>query len=206
MAQANDDLAAARRAREAADKAATDVRTPPKHTVWDLPCRGMRGRELFGFPFRSDASLVSPLPGQAANLAEIEYTTTDPFHTEDPNTAVSALAPWRVRKDHFKGFSQAQKEDILATQAAQLEDRSRRQAADRDAELQFAAQQEAIRKALEVKAMQVDQFKRDQAAQAAAFLQQQKQMKTTRDMEMHKLYTTNVPTDGFFSRFGTSAR
>lgn len=31
-------------------------------------------------------------------------------------------------------------------------------------------------------------------------------MKTTRDAEMNKLYTSNVPTDGFFSRFGTSAR
>lgn len=152
---------------------------------------------------------ASPLPAeppQAANLAEIEYTTADPFHTEDPTTAVSALAPWRVRIDHFKGFSQQQKEDILATQAAQLEDRSRREAADRDAELVFAAQQEAIRKALEVKAMNVDQFKREQASQAAAFLQQQKQMKTTRDDEMQRLYTANAPTDAFFSRFGTSAR
>lgn len=87
----------------------------------------------------------------AANLAEIEYSTTDAFHTEDPNAAVSALAPWRVRKDHFKGFSQFQKEEILATQAAQLEDRSRRQAQERDDELNFAAQQEAIRRALEAR-------------------------------------------------------
>lgn len=159
-----------------------------------------------------DAALSAPLltrgahTPQAANLAEIEYTTTDPFHTEDPNAAVSTLAPWRVRKDHFKGFSQQQREDILATQAAQLEDRSRRLAADREAELAFAAQQEAVRKALEVKAMQVDQFKREQAAQAAAFLQQQKQMKTTRDLELKQQLQGLSVSDKFFTRFGTSAR
>ena len=124
---------------------------------------------------------------QAADAAEIEYTSTNALQTEDPAQTISSVAPWRVRKDHFKGFNQQQLAEVQATQAAQLDEQSQRKAAERQQELAFCAQQEAIRRTLEVKALQVENFKRDQNKAAAAFLQQQARAAPAGTRETHRL-------------------
>ena len=119
---------------------------------------------------------------------------------------VSALAPWRVRKDHFKGFNGDQKASILATQAAQVQELAARRAAEKQGDLAFAAQQEAVLRVLEVKAQQVEEFKREQRRAAASFLQTQAAEKSGIERTLKAQYTSNVPGDEFFRRFGTSAR
>lgn len=57
----------------------------------------------------------------AANLAEIDATLNSPLMTEDPNMAASAMSPYRVRKDHYKGMTDTERRAILATQLAQME-------------------------------------------------------------------------------------
>lgn len=57
----------------------------------------------------------------AANLAEIDATLNSPLMTEDPNAAASALSPYRVRKDHYKGMTDTERRAVLATQLAQME-------------------------------------------------------------------------------------
>lgn len=57
----------------------------------------------------------------AANLAEIDATLNSPLMTEDPNLAASAMSPYRVRRDHYKGMTDTERRAILATQLAQME-------------------------------------------------------------------------------------
>ena len=119
---------------------------------------------------------------------------------------VSSLAPWRVRKDHFKGFNDGQKASILATQREQMDELQARRAAEKQSDLAFAAQQDAVLRALEVKAQQVEEFKREQKRMAASFLQSQAAEKSGIERTLKQVYTSNQPTDEFFKRFGTSAR
>lgn len=58
----------------------------------------------------------------AASMAEMEATITSTMMTEDPSQAASALSAYRVRKDHYKGMSEAGKKAIQATQLAQIEE------------------------------------------------------------------------------------
>lgn len=58
------------------------------------------------------------------------------FHSIIPTTATSLFEGacsehiHRVRKDHFKGMSEAEKQAVLATQLAQVEERKAKQAAE----------------------------------------------------------------------------
>uniref|UniRef100_A0A7S0S1F6 Uncharacterized protein n=1 Tax=Chlamydomonas leiostraca TaxID=1034604 RepID=A0A7S0S1F6_9CHLO len=65
----------------------------------------------------------------AANLAEIDATLNSPLMTEDPNLAASAMSPYRVRRDHYKGMTDTERRAILATQLAQMEENKARAAA-----------------------------------------------------------------------------
>jgi len=44
---------------------------------------------------------------------ELRYTLTNDFMTENPATEVSMLAPHRVKRYHFKGLNDDQKNAIL---------------------------------------------------------------------------------------------
>lgn len=153
-----------------------------------------------------DRAAILRAADEAAKAAELEYQLTNKFQTEDPSCAVSVTAPWRVRKDHFKGFNDSQKADILATQRYQVEELNARRAAEREGDLMFAAQQDAVLRALDMKSQQVEEFKRDQARQAAQFLRTQAVEKAGVEATNKAAYTANMPTDEFFRRFGTSAR
>lgn len=55
----------------------------------------------------------------------------------------------RVRKDHYKGMSEAERRAIQATQMAQLEEKKARQAAQAAEEAQYARTQADILRAMD---------------------------------------------------------
>ncbi|KAL6749955.1 coiled-coil protein associated with protofilament ribbons [Haematococcus lacustris] len=141
----------------------------------------------------------------AANLAEIDATLNSPFMTEDPNLAASAMSAYRVRKDHYKGMSEAEKQAILATQLAQMEEKKARDAAREAEDAQYARNQNDILRAMDAQAARVDDFKRQQLAKAADVLRKQTEEKTARDKALSELYANKIAPE-FFQQFGTSHR
>ncbi|KAJ9504974.1 hypothetical protein QJQ45_030463 [Haematococcus lacustris] len=141
----------------------------------------------------------------AANLAEIDATLNSPFMTEDPNLAASAMSAYRVRKDHYKGMSEAEKQAILATQLAQMEEKKARDAAREAEDAQYARNQNGILRAMDAQAARVDDFKRQQLAKAADVLRKQTEEKTARDKALSELYANKIAPE-FFQQFGTSHR
>ena len=51
---------------------------------------------------------------------DVDYTNNNDFMTENPATEVSMLAPHRVKPYHFKGFNQAQKDQVMNERAMQM--------------------------------------------------------------------------------------
>ena len=95
------------------------------------------------------------------------------MRSDRPQTSIPRLG-------HRQGFNDDQKAAVLATQAAQVEELNQRRAAERNEDLAFCAQQEAIRRTLEVRALQVEDFKLAQNKAAAQFLQQQVSLSRSR--------------------------
>ena len=141
----------------------------------------------------------------AASNAEMEATITSTMMTEDPSQAASALSAYRVRKDHFKGMSEAEKRAIQATQLAQIEEARAKRAAQVAEEASYARTQSDIQRALNAQAARVDDFKKAQAARASEVLKRQAEEKAQRDKELSGLYKNKID-DAFFGQFGTSHR
>ena len=57
---------------------------------------------------------------EEAEKVEVEHTNNTDFMTENPATEVSMLAPHRVKPYHFKGFNQAQKDQVLLERQMQI--------------------------------------------------------------------------------------
>lgn len=142
---------------------------------------------------------------KTANEIDKGNVLASPYMMEDASVSTSSLGPHRVRPDHWKGMSEEQKAAVFAERATQREAMAAARTAEKEAENLYTAQQEAIRKTLEIKASEVEQFKAEQRASVAAFRQTQQAEKTARDATLKQVYT-NVPTADFFAQFGTSAR
>ncbi|WIA12984.1 hypothetical protein OEZ85_006596 [Tetradesmus obliquus] len=140
-----------------------------------------------------------------AKLAELEAAKADPWLNEDPQQAASAMSPARVRKDHWKGMSAAQREAIAQEQLGQV--LARRAAAAQAAaeEAAAAAEQHRVHKAVMQQAQAADDFRRKQAAAAAEVLRRQVEEKAARDAQIKETYANKV-SDSYFQQFGTSHR
>mmetsp|Transcript_10904 Transcript_10904/g.18922 ORF Transcript_10904/g.18922 Transcript_10904/m.18922 type:complete len:368 (+) Transcript_10904:113-1216(+) len=141
----------------------------------------------------------------AANLAEIDATLNSPLMSEDPNMAASALSQFRVRRDHYKGMSEAEKQAILATQLAQMEEKKARLAAEAAEEQRYARTQADILRAMDAQAIRVDDFRQQQVSRAAEVLRKQREEKQARDAGLKELYANKVAPE-YFMQFGTSHR
>ena len=142
---------------------------------------------------------------QAASLVELDTSISSPFLTEDPRLAASAMSALRVRKDHFKGMTEAEKKAVLDTQLAQVEEKRARLAAQQLEEALYARSQHDIQRALSEQARRVEDFKKGQAAKAQEVLKKQVGEKEQRDKELSSLYKNKIH-DSFFTQFGTSHR
>ncbi|KAF6260758.1 coiled-coil protein associated with protofilament ribbons [Scenedesmus sp. NREL 46B-D3] len=140
-----------------------------------------------------------------AKLTELEAAKQDPWLNEDPQQAASAMSPARVRKDHWKGMSAAQRDAITQEQLGQV--LARRAAAAQAAaeEAAAAAEQHSIHKAVMQQAQAAGDFRRKQAAAAAEVLRRQVEEKAARDAQVKETYSNKV-SDSYYAQFGTSHR
>ena len=53
---------------------------------------------------------------------EVDYTNNHDFMTENKQTEISMLAPHRVKPYHFKGFTQAQKDQVNLERSMQVKE------------------------------------------------------------------------------------
>ncbi|GFR41104.1 hypothetical protein Agub_g1749 [Astrephomene gubernaculifera] len=141
----------------------------------------------------------------AANMAEMEATITSSFMTEDPNMAASALSPFRVRKDHYKGMTETERKAILDAQLAQMEEKKARRAQEQLENMMYARTQHDIQRALQEQAQRVEEFRKAQLDRATDILKKQAAEKQDRDKHLSTLYRNAIAPE-FFTQFGTSHR
>jgi len=79
---------------------------------------------------------------------EIEYTTTNDFMTENPDTCINVTNPNRFKKSHWKGMNEEQKAEILRTMQDQMVDKKKKKELEKEAEKLWAEQEEAKRQML----------------------------------------------------------
>ena len=84
----------------------------------------------------------------AKDSKEIEYTITNDFMTENPDTCTSVVNPNRVKKSHWKGMNEDQKKKILDEMQEQVEDKKKKKQLEKETEALWAAQEEAKRQEL----------------------------------------------------------
>lgn len=141
----------------------------------------------------------------SANMAEMEATLSSGMMTEDPNMAASAMSAFRVRKDHYKGMTEAERKAILDTQLAQMEEKKARRAQEAMEDMMYARSQHDIQRALAEQGSRVDAFRKAQMARAQDVLKKQMEEKAARDKQLSGLYRNSIAPE-YFTQFGTSHR
>ena len=144
----------------------------------------------------------------AAAEAEAEAVAADPWLAEDPSLGVSAAAPeTRVRPDHWKGHSEAQRVAIRRARDAQLEERRATEAMRAAEEAAIANAAEGVRKTLEMRAEQVEAFKLEQRMAVRATVDAQRARKAALDATARSdRFARDTFRPEYFAQFGTSAR
>ena len=137
----------------------------------------------------------------AANEFEIQATLNSAFMTEDPNCQISAVDPYRYRKDHFKGISAEEAARVREYQAMQVEELKARREAEALVELDYARQQEMFRKASLISAAAQEDIRKELRGAVAKEHARQRQEKSDRDAYLKQLYT-NRPSAEYFDQFG----
>jgi len=139
--------------------------------------------------------------------AEAAKVESDPMINEDPAAAASAVAPGaRVRVDHWKGMNYLQVASINETVARQQEESAARRSAEAAAEAAYAGKSENVRRALEQRAEQVEQFKLEQRMAVLRAQNTQRVEKVERDATMKVEFGENTVEPEYFAQFGTSWR
>ncbi|PNH05806.1 RIB43A-like with coiled-coils protein 1 [Tetrabaena socialis] len=123
----------------------------------------------------------------------------------DPNMAASSLSAFRVRKDHYKGMTETEKQAILDAQLAQMEEKKARRAQEALENMMYARTQHDIQRALQEQSQRVDDFRKAQMARATDILKKQADEKQNRDKHLSTLYRNAIAPE-FFTQFGTSHR
>lgn len=82
------------------------------------------------------------------NSKEIAYTVSNDFMTENPATCTSVVNPNRVKKSHWKGMNEEQKQAILDIRESQVADAKSKKELEKETARLWASQEEAKREAL----------------------------------------------------------
>lgn len=83
---------------------------------------------------------------KADAVAEVEFTTTHDFMTENPMTEQSMLGAHRVKPYHFKGLNAEQQEAILHERAQQCAEQEMMKTSAKEQEKLWALQAEHMRR------------------------------------------------------------
>lgn len=100
----------------------------------------------------------------AHDAKELAKNYADPVLCEDTSAMISAMGENRIRRDHFKGFSKAQIQQIYLENQRVCEEKAGIQGADADEEAVLALQQEELRKLVEE--AEYEQMQQQRAVQA----------------------------------------
>ena len=143
-----------------------------------------------------------------ADDAERAHNERDMLPTEIPALATSALAPGRrVRTDHWKGASAAELAAVAEAQRAQRVAKAEAAAAAAAAEARAASHYEDTRRALEMNAERVEQFKAEQRAAVLATVLGQRAEKHEGDAaDRAERFQTGRFGEAYFAAFGATAR
>ena len=111
----------------------------------------------------------------------------------------------QVRKEHWKGMTDAEKAAIRETLFRQVEEKKARQQRDLEDESMQARQQQDTLHQMYEKARAIEDFNREKTRRYADFLKRQMQEKQERDVRIKALYANDVAPE-YFLQFGTSHR
>ncbi|GBG31469.1 RIB43A-like with coiled-coils protein 1 [Hondaea fermentalgiana] len=138
---------------------------------------------------------------------ERELKRLEEIRQHHENAYQSALAPHRVRPDHFCGLEQERLEEIRATQQEQIRERQARLAREQEEERAYARQQAALAQ-LANHVSFADQERRREEERATLQTQlRQAEEKRARDAAYrHEQKTERGVNDDFFAAFGRSHR
>ena len=142
-----------------------------------------------------------------AEEAERAHNESDMFLTENPALATSALAPGRrVRPDHWKGASAAELAAVAEAQRAQRVAKAEAAAVAAAAERRAASHYENTRRALDMNAERVEQFKAEQRAAVLATVLGQRAEKHEGDAAERARRFGAPFGEAYFAKFGATAR
>jgi hypothetical protein len=140
------------------------------------------------------------------SLAEVQSHLSSSWLGEDPSATLSAADPLRFRPDHFKGLRPDQKEDILRTVQAQMEDTKRMKYQEQEQEEDWATYQLEMAQTAQLLENDVHRKKVDvtrQLAEENAKLAEEH--RRIRDHVERDVYVNRVD-ESFFDGFGKSCR
>jgi len=126
---------------------------------------------------------------------------------EDPTVgATNYLSETRVRADHWKGMRREDHLRYAAEQQAQRDAKATAAEEEAAANRAHFAQSELVRKTLEQRAEQVEQFKLEQRAAVFNTVRAQREEKHQRDASTRRSFVENSIGPEYFGYFGNSAR
>lgn len=139
----------------------------------------------------------------ALDQLEIKMALTDKAMLEDRSVfETSALGPGRMRNDHFKGFSAAQRAATYAENARQQEANAARKAAERASTLGYADHMAQVNRAADEQAFHRSVAARQQEQALAHQLKSQARALKARQAADTKRIMGATVGEGFFSSFG----
>jgi len=139
------------------------------------------------------------------NNREFEHIRNDPFMNEETDISQSALASYRTRPDHFKGFNKAQNMYIYKKNEELVSDHKIMKQAERDDEKAWANHTSQVVRMMEQSEQQNRDHKQyierlqDDDIQAQRKVQAMKKQLSEEDR-------FGKVSSGFFDGFGTSCR
>jgi hypothetical protein len=137
---------------------------------------------------------------------EIAAQYSSDFLTENHNATISALAPHRFIKYHFKGLSEQQRAAIRNEQQQQAAMNVQAQVQQKEEDRNWDLVQEAVRRNLLAGEREVMRRRAELARQTAEEQRRQAAEARHRKDVLYKQVYAGAMDDSFFNQFGTSAR
>lgn len=142
----------------------------------------------------------------ANNLEEIHNNIHSDLLSENPAVGQSAIHPHRVRKDHYKGMSQSQIDEIRDQQSRQLSEKQMTTLRQQQEDEQWDLVQEAVRRNLLAGERETSRRRQEFNRQLVAEQKRQAEQQRAHQDYLNKVVYTNKPSDGYFAQFGTTTR
>ena len=139
------------------------------------------------------------------NSMELKHNEEDPFINEETDYGKSAVSDYRVRPDHFKGFSKEQVRHIYKDTEEIAEQQRARRDAEREEEIMWGRHQQAVTRVMEENALkekeELDYLNKIRKEELE--LQREHQKQKREEMKRDRFGRID---HGFFQGFGSSCR